>query len=711
MLCSSDSKYRLISHIVFYSGQVGSGKTYARNMVTRQLVRLGSYKRESKIQTQFLHAQRVLDTFGNASALQNNDASRFGYYAELQFNDRGRMVGAKMIHHLFDKERLSRTNQHNFAVFYQLVMGCSPEERNALQLQQDHQFRYLMTPNKSTETTSDSLKQLKASLKQAGFRGEQVSRIMQLLAAILHLGDLTFLDPTNSQDAAYVKDVDQLHIVADFLGVDSRALENVLVFKTTMIRKDLTTLILNADQAAIQRDELARTLYALLFTWMVESINSKLCVDEDSFHAFISVLDFPGLQNHSPSNDFYSLLVNVANERLRKFTMDQLLTYQQWYDNQGIDNLVTRVSHLTSIDKMTDLLERPSRGVCAVIESMTEKKRKKDISDTDMIDSLIKYNGNHSDFSIHNAPGSQQRQFAIQHFNDQQVVYEPNGFLVANRNQISVDFVSLFLGGVGMQPSWNAFVMEIWQKDMINIQTHPRNSDAIVSAQQNMTRMPSRRQSQRQQLTKKNNDNQNNNAATSISQLHTSLDQIVDSLKDANLWIVYCIQPNTKQQQAVFDTSCVMKQIKMFDLAHIARISVTQHAICFTHHEFLSRYDRPLQSLQLLHPGSARSQLESIVHDFQLSSLDAIIGDSKVCKLLWDKNETKILNTRDDRSSYRSMRGECLRISYANWKRLSREQTNKQHSNMHLNKMRYLKHHSNIHVVNNLPHPLTLMTT
>lgn len=613
-------------------------------MVTRQLVRLGSHKRESKIQTQFVHAQRVLDTFGNATTVQNNDASRFGYYAELQFNDRGRMVGAKIIHHLFDKERLSKTNEHNFTVFYQLVAGCSPEERNALQLQQDHQFRYLPTTTKSTEATPDSLKQLKSSLKLAGFRREQVSRIMQLLAAILHLGDLTFLDPTNNQDAAYVKDVDQLNLIADFLGVDSRALENVLVFKTTMIRKDLTTLILNADQASTQRDELAKTLYELLFTWMVERVNSKLCVDDDgggdSFHAFISVLDFPGLQKQSPSNDFYSFLVNVANERIRKFTMDQLLTYQQqWYDNQGIDHLVTRVAPLTSIDKLTDLLERPSRGVCAVIESMTEKKKKKDISDTDMIDSLIKYNGNHDNFSIHNAPGSQQRQFAIQHFNDHQVVYDPNGFLVANRNQISVDFVSLFLGGVGMQSSWNAFIMELWQKDMLNIQTHPRNPDAIVSAQQNIKRAPSRRQSQRrqQQLKKKqnnedHNNNNNNNAATSIRQLHASFDEMIDSLKESNLWTVYCIQPNTKQQQAAnFDTSCVIEQIRMFDMAHMARTSVTQHAICYTHHEFLERYNRPLQSLGLLYHDSLRSQLDNIAHDFNLSHSDAIIGDSRVC--------------------------------------------------------------------------------
>ncbi|KAI7879493.1 hypothetical protein K492DRAFT_148265 [Lichtheimia hyalospora FSU 10163] len=619
-----------IDQVVTLCGEMGSGKTYARNMVTRQLVRLGSYKRESKIQTQFLHAQHVLDAFGTAPTLHNNDASRFGYYAELQFNDRGRMVGAKIIHHLFEKDRLTQANQHNFTVFYHLVADCSPEERNALQLQQGQPFRYLEATRKNTETTPDSLKQLKSSLKQAGFRREQVSRIMQLLAAILHLGDLTFLDPTNNQDAAYVKDVDQLNLVADFLGVDSRAFENVLVFKTTMIRKDLTTLILNAEQAAIQRDELARTLYALLFTWMVERINSKLCADEESFHAFISVLDLPGLQRQSPNNDFYSFLINVANERVRKFTMDQLLTHQQWYDNQGIDHLVTRVTPLTSIDKMTDLLERPSRGVCAVIESMTDEKRKKDITDMDLVDTLIKYNGNHDGFSVHHTSGHQQRQFAIQHFNDHQVVYDPNGFLVANRNQVSVDFVSLFLGGVGMQSSWNTFVMELWQKDMLNIQTHPRNPDAIVSAQHNIIGIPSRRQSQRQQQSTSKRKEDHNNTATSIRQLHASLDELIDSLEEANLWTVYCIQPNTKQQQGLFDTTCVMKQIKMFDMAHIARTSVTQHVICYTHHEFLERYHRPLQSLQLMHHDSAQSKLEIIAHEFKWSHLDAMIGDSKI---------------------------------------------------------------------------------
>ncbi|KAI9312902.1 chitin synthase-domain-containing protein [Dichotomocladium elegans] len=589
-----------LDQAVVLSGESGSGKTQIRNLIIRHLVRLSSHKKETKVQSQLLNSTLLLDAFGSSSVPGNSTSSRFGYYAEVQFSERGRMVGAKTIHYILEKARLTQRNESNFAVFYQLVAGATPDERAALRLQDGAQYNYLPTSQSINLTAAaEEYSQLKTIMKSAGFRREHISRILQLLAAILHLGNLVFLDSTNTQDAAYVKNTEVLDLVADFLGVNPRALENVLVFKTTMIRKDVTTLILNAEQATLQRDELARTLYSLLFSWMVERLNSKLCADEQKFNSFIGVLDMPGPSRTKP--DFYSFLVNIAAERVHGFVSEQLLyneTRQELYEHEGVS----------------------SRGVCALMA------KKRDSDDYELMDAMTKYNGNNPSFSVTTVQN--RRQFTIQHFHNK-VTYEPTGFAESNRqDQVSVDFVSLFRGGDGVAPSWNTFLVELWENSMLATESHPRNQDAVISAQQKLARAPSRRKSQRK--TKKDDAASDKTTSTAVGMLVTSLEDLMGSLEEANLWSVFCIRPNSNAMDQ-FDSRYVMSQIQAYGLSEIAQKTQVQYALSYTHEEFLNRYAVPLQSLGSRDGGLLpRAQMEIIAQQLGWTANDATVGSSRV---------------------------------------------------------------------------------
>ncbi|KAI9275446.1 chitin synthase-domain-containing protein [Phascolomyces articulosus] len=615
-------------------GESGSGKTQIRNLIIRHLVRLSSHKKETKVQAQLVHSQAILDCFGSASTQQNKDASRYGYYAEIQFSERGRMVGAKTIHYYLEKSRLTSTTDAQFQVFHHFIRGATPDERQQLQLgqQQATDFHYLRNNLQRQYQTQqqDNLIDLKSALKLAGFRREHIQRILQLLAAILHLGNLNFVDPggsVNNQDAAIVKNTDILDLVADFLGVDPRALENVLVFKTAMIRKDVTTLILNAEQASLQRDELARTLYSLLFAWIVERINSKLCADK--FNSFIGVVDLPGYHasQQQQASKFHSLVVNLAAERIHGFMTSQIFATDV-YDQEGI----TTVPHVTpryQAANVYDLLYRPSRGVCSLVHSMSEnvRKGKKQLTDADLVDSLIKYNGNSPYFSSSNAPGSQQRQFAIQHF-QAKVTYDPNGFLEANSDQVSVDFVSLFRGGAGMPASWNAFLVELWDKNLAT-QSHPKDQDAVVSAQQKPMRQPSMRQSQRR-TAKQQQQQQREEAAEGgsvLGNLQANMDDLLGTLQDAKVWTVFCVRPNEAQTPAQADSRCLTRQVDAFGLSEVTQQTVAQYGVAYTHEEFLERYAAVLNG----EPGRLpRAQVESIAQQMSWTQSDAVIGSSKI---------------------------------------------------------------------------------
>ena len=161
--------------------------------------------------------------------------------------------------------------------------------------------------------------QLKIALKTIGFSKRHVAQTCQLVAAILRLGNLEFtIDRYRNEDAAVVRNTDLLDIVADFLGIEPAALEAALSYKTKMLKKELCTVFLDPDGASDNRDDLAKTLYSLLFAWLNEHIIQRLC--KEDFTTFIGLFDIPRPQNMSSRlNSLDQFCINFANERLQNW--------------------------------------------------------------------------------------------------------------------------------------------------------------------------------------------------------------------------------------------------------------------------------------------------------------------------------------------------------------------------------------------------------
>ena len=192
------------------------------------------------------------------------------------------------------------------------------------------QYRYLgqrnsgARPNSVRDDDTHRFEQLKVALKTIGLSKQHIAQTCQLIAAILHLGNLEFtIDRSRDVDAAVVRNTDTLALVADFLGVQPSALENALSYKTKMVKKELCTVFLDPDGASDNRDDLAKTLYSLLFAWLNEHINQRLC--RDDFDTFIGLFDLPGPQNMTGRpNSLDQFCINFANERLHHFIQHQL---------------------------------------------------------------------------------------------------------------------------------------------------------------------------------------------------------------------------------------------------------------------------------------------------------------------------------------------------------------------------------------------------
>ncbi|KAI9026449.1 chitin synthase-domain-containing protein [Phycomyces nitens] len=626
-----------IDQSVIISGETGSGKTEAHRLILQHLVCLSSQKKESKLQNQIVNAQIILEAFGNARTMMNANASRFGKYMEIQFNERGRMIGAKTLNYLLEKRRVTHcpNGEQNFHVFYYLLAGASEEDKQTLRLEDVTQYTYLRRPMLQDLGEAEKHEGLKAALRSLGFGKRHQARIMQLLACLLHLGNLQFVDDTTMQEAAYVRNNDVLELCADFLGVDPTGLESVMTYRTQMIKKDITTLILNAQQAAEQRNELVVALYSLLFSWIVEHINTKLC--SDTIHNFIGILDMPGPHTYYSEASFDQFCVNLANERVHNYMLRQIFeTDTAEYRFEGLD--VPDVPYFNNA-ACIELLARPKQGLIDIANSHSKSSTK---TDANMLDSFAKYNNTHDSFSLKTATTG-ARQFAVQHFAGQ-VTYTTEGFSESNKDVLSADFVSLLRGnGTDVPPSYNSFIIELFADKSINTETHPKHSEAILNAQQ--VNKPMRQPSMRRSKSKRRNANTNaeedepkeslakegdRKVSFVLAQLQSSLDDLVATLDETMPWFVLCMRPNDTSAPNAFDQQRVKSQVRAMGVPQLAQRLQTSFTISFYHEEFCQRYAQTLLAVGVEQDRLPRAQCEAAAAIFGWLGTQAAIGNSKI---------------------------------------------------------------------------------
>ncbi|CEG75836.1 Putative Chitin synthase [Rhizopus microsporus] len=289
-----------------------------------------------------------------------------------------------------------------------------------------------------------------------------------------------------------------------------------------------------------------------------------------------------------------------------------------------------------------DLLTRP-KGICHEVNTMTDVS-KRAYTDNNIMDSIIKFNSTHPAFSVKNSD-TNARHFVVQHFGNTPVEYSTEGFIAQNNNQISVDFLSLFKGGMDVQPSWNSFVVELFAN--VKTQSHPKHTTAIISAQQSAK--PMRAPSQRKSTRRTNGNNGSNEKGgsdgtgptTVLAQIQSALDELIESLGEAKLWVVYCILPKLKES-GNFDTKLVQSQIDMFKIPSLLQLPTIQYVESYGHHEFLEHYGHLFEGLDTTR--LLRSQCEMAAGIMGWTAPNMSITQNKVflSAIAWRELEDKL---------------------------------------------------------------------
>lgn len=317
------------NHCIVISGESGAGKTESTKLILQYLAGLSG--KHSWIEQQIIEANPILEAFGNAKTVRNDNSSRFGKYIEIRFNESGSIHNARIEEYLLEKSRIvfQSDDERNYHIFYCLVAGLTKEERQKLNLLEDNpsKYHYLAqgkcTAIKGKNDAADFM-MIKSAMEVLSFKPDEIWNIFAVLASILHLGNLHFkATAIQNMDTCEVSNQTEANRVCQLLGVSNEQLCTALVQRTILVHGEHVITGLAKETAIEGRDAFAKALYGRIFITIVQRINAAINKEAGASLNTIGVLDIFGFENFH-DNSFEQLCINYANENLQQFFVQHI---------------------------------------------------------------------------------------------------------------------------------------------------------------------------------------------------------------------------------------------------------------------------------------------------------------------------------------------------------------------------------------------------
>ncbi|KAJ5316311.1 Myosin-1 [Penicillium atrosanguineum] len=322
---------------VIISGESGAGKTEAAKRIMQYIASVSGGSDSSIQQTKdmVLATNPLLESFGNAKTLRNNNSSRFGKYLELEFNANGEPVGANITNYLLEKTRVvgQIMNERNFHIFYQFTKGAPQKYRDNFGVQQPQSYLYTSRSKCFDVPGVDDLAEFQDTLdamKMIGMTEAEQDNVFRMLAAILWIGNVQFSEDDSGN--ASIADQSVVDFVAYLMEVDSAQVNKALTIRLMETsrggrRGSVYEVPLNTVQASAVRDALAKAIYFNLFDWIVGRVNQSLTA-RSSITNSIGILDIYGFEIFE-KNSFEQLCINYVNEKLQQIFIQLTLKAEQ----------------------------------------------------------------------------------------------------------------------------------------------------------------------------------------------------------------------------------------------------------------------------------------------------------------------------------------------------------------------------------------------
>ncbi|KAH1131873.1 hypothetical protein J1N35_003251 [Gossypium stocksii] len=532
------------SNSILVSGESGAGKTETTKMLMRYLAYLGgrSGVEGRTVEQQVLESNPVLEAFGNAKTVRNNNSSRFGKFVELQFDKSGRISGAAVRTYLLERSRVCQISnpERNYHCFY-LLCAAPPEVKEKFKLGNPKSFHYLNQSDCYALDGVDDAQEYIATIRAmdvVGISEEEQEAIFGVVAAILHLGNVDFAKGSDV-DSSVIKDEKSrfhLNMTAELLKCDVKSLEDALVKRVMVTPEEIIKRPLDPVAAVGSRDALAKTIYSRLFDWLVDKINSSIGQDPNS-KQLIGVLDIYGFESFK-FNSFEQFCINFTNEKLQQhFNQHVFKMEQEEYTKEEIN-----WSYIEFVDNqdVLDLIEKKPGGIIALLDEacMFPKSTHETFAQK-----LFQTFKNNKRFI---KPKLSRTSFTISHYAGE-VTYLADLFLDKNKDYVVAEHQDL------LTASTCSFVASLFP---------PPAEESSKSSK-----------------------------FSSIgSRFKLQLQSLMDTLNSTEPHYIRCVKPNNVLKPAIFENANIIQQLRCGGVLEAIRISCAGYPTRRTFSEFLNRF-------------------------------------------------------------------------------------------------------------------------
>ncbi len=543
------------------SGESGSGKTESTKIILRYLavssLDLSNVdKNILTVEKQVLDSNPLLEAFGNAKTVKNNNSSRFGKFIQVSFTDKGKILSARIYNYLLEKSRVVniQSEERNYHIFYQFILGSNEEEKERYKIKDLEYYDYLNKGCFDVDDMDDveNFKETKSCMEKLNFNEKEIGYIFGILSAILYLGNITFIEENNNSNIFAKIDqekIEDFNNVAFFLGIEKQTLAEILTTKQLTIQKEVIRKQLSVEQAYNSRDAIAKALYSKLFDFLVFKINKAISNKDESSKVKssnirkIGLLDIFGFENFE-NNSFEQLCINYANERLQQYFNNHIFKLEQeTYKKEGID--WTQVDFIDN-NNIIELIDNGKISIFGLLDSEGITPNASDIKFKNNVYTLLKSNSALVD------EDEVENKISIEHFAGI-IRYNCENFVEKNLDQLTNDISE------ALSKSENKLIKKLFESK----EKKTKNSST----------KPNKLQSD-----------------TLSKQFKTQLDELLIMLSQSNPRYVKCIKPNSEKKPKILDSNDVMDQLLCAGVLEAIKIRKQGYNIRRTKEEFYNTY-------------------------------------------------------------------------------------------------------------------------
>ncbi|XP_053861970.1 unconventional myosin-Ih isoform X1 [Malaclemys terrapin pileata] len=591
----ADNAYRVMcaeynNHFILISGESGAGKTEASKKILQYFaVTCPTTEQLQIVRDRLLLSNPVLEAFGNAKTLRNDNSSRFGKYMDIQFDFKGAPVGGHILSYLIEKSRVVHQNngERNFHIFYQLLEGGEDDLLRWLGLERNPQKYMYLIQGRCAKVSSindkSDWKTVRKAFSVIDFAETDIEHLFGVIASVLHLGNIQYEEDSNGH--AIITNGSQIKWISKLLGVHLSILQEALTHRKIEARSEEVLSPLNIDLAFCARDAAAKAIYGRTFTWLVNKINGSLANKDLTRKTVIGLLDIYGFEVFD-TNSFEQFCINYCNEKLQQLLIEMTLkAEQEEYEMEGIE--WEPIPYFNN-KIICDLVEEKHKGIISILDE--ECLRPGEATDLSFLEKLEEKVGDHAHFLTRKLADQKTRKsidwvdFRLLHYAGE-VTYCVVGFLEKNNDLLYRNLKEVLC------KSKNGIIKECFLPSELDNRRRPE---------------------------------------TVATQFKNSLASLIEILMSKEPSYIRCIKPNEGKEPGKFDDVLIRHQVKYLGLMEHLRVRRAGFAYRRKYELFLQRYKSLCPATWPHWPGPAADGVETLIKHIGYKPEEYKLGRTKI---------------------------------------------------------------------------------